>query len=111
MENFPFVEIEGTPYEIGYQHGSIFKEKVAGTIACYQEMFRDYSNLEWERAKELSLKFRDIIMEYNPDYMEEIKGVADGSGFSFEDIVGTPAHNDTGPLLGQAGDHLVLDFP
>ncbi len=87
MENFPFVEIEGTPYEIGYQHGSIFKEKVAGTIACYQEMFRDYSNLEWERAKELSLKFRDIIMEYNPDYMEEIKGVADGSGFSFEDIL------------------------
>lgn len=87
MENFPLVEIEGTPYEIGYQHGSIFKEKVAGTIACYQEMFMDYSGLEWERAKELSKRFKDIICEYNPDYMEEIKGVADGSGFEFEDIL------------------------
>lgn len=83
MENFPLLEIEGTPYEIGYKHGGVFKEKIAGTIQCYREMFKDYSDLEWERAKELSTRFVDIIHEYNPDYLEEIKGVAAGSGFSF----------------------------
>ena len=87
MENFPLLEIEGTPYEIGYKHGGVFKEKIAGTIQCYREMFKDYSDLEWERAKELSTRFVDIIHEYNPDYLEEIKGVAAGSGFSFEDIL------------------------
>ncbi len=87
MENFPLAEIAGTPYEIGYQHGKLFKEKVADTIACYREMFMDYSNLEWERAKELSKGFTEIIRDYNPDYLEEIKGVAAGSGFEFEDIL------------------------
>ena len=87
MENFPIAEITGTSYEIGYQEGSLFKEKVAGTIQCYREMFKDYSNLEWERAKELSTRFIDVIREYNPDYLEEIRGVAEGSGFSFEDIL------------------------
>lgn len=87
MENFPLAEIEGTPYEIGYQHGKIFREKVANTIDCYREMFMDYSNLKWGRAKELSRRFSDIIQEYNPDYLEEIKGVAEGSGFEYEDIL------------------------
>ena len=36
------LEIEGTPYEIGYKHGGAFKEKIAGTIQCYREMFKDY---------------------------------------------------------------------
>ena len=39
MENFPLLEIEGTPYEIGYKHGGGFKEKIAGTIQCYRGMF------------------------------------------------------------------------
>ena len=73
MENFPIAEITGTSYEIGYQEGSLFKEKVAGTIQCYREMFKDYSNLEWERAKELSTRFIDVIREYNPDYLEEFR--------------------------------------
>lgn len=87
MENFPLAQIEGTPYEIGFFHGKMFKEKVANTIACYREMFMDYSKLSWERARELSTCFTDIIREYNPDYLEEIRGVAAGSGFDFEDIL------------------------
>ena len=43
--------------------------------------------MEWERAKELSTRFVDIIHEYNPDYLEEIRGVAEGSGLDFEDIL------------------------
>lgn len=87
MEKFPFLELEGTSYEIGYQQGKHFKEQIQNNIHCYQEMFQDYSNLKWERAKELSTRFVTVITEYNPDYLEEIRGVADGSGFDFEDIL------------------------
>ncbi len=87
MDNFPLVEIEGTPYEIGFQHGKLFKDKIAGSITCYEEMFMDYSNLSWERAKELSKRLIDVIRDYNPDYLEEIRGVAEGSGFDFLDIL------------------------
>lgn len=85
--NFPYIEIEGTSYEIGFQEGSHFKEKIKGSIECYQQMFMDYSNLPWDRAKELSRRFIPVIEAYNADYLEEMRGVADGSGFEFEDIL------------------------
>ena len=74
---FPFIEIEGTPYELGFQHGAAFKPQVQRSIACYREMFLDYSDLTWERAKELSRRFIPMIEAYNADYLEEIRGVAD----------------------------------
>ena len=87
MGNFPYVEIEGTPFEIGFQHGELFKDKILNSIQCYKEMFMDYSNLEWSRAKKLSTRFVEVIRDYNPDYLEEIRGVAEGSGLDFEDIL------------------------
>ncbi|MCH1984014.1 C45 family peptidase [Ruminococcus sp. OA3] len=87
MSIFPYIEIEGTSYEIGFQEGENFREHIQGSIECYKKMFMDYSNLEWCRAKELSRKFIDVIREFNADYLEEIRGVADGSGFEFEDIL------------------------
>ena len=85
--NFPYIEIEGTSYEIGYQEGQNFKKQILGSINCYKQMFMDYSNLSWERAKELSKQFIPVITEYNKDYLEEMRGIADGSGFDFEDIL------------------------
>ena len=87
MGNFPYVEIEGTPFEIGFQHGELFKDKILNSIQCYKEMFMDYSNLEWSRAKKLSTRVVEVIRDYNPDYLEEIRGVAEGSGLDFEDIL------------------------
>lgn len=87
MEHFPYIEIEGNSYEIGFQEGKNFKDRIKNSVDCYKKMFMDYSNLEWERAKELSKKFIPIITEYDADYIEEIRGVAEGSGFEFEDIL------------------------
>ena len=87
MGIFEYAEIEGSSYEIGFQHGQIFRKQIQGSIDCYKQMFMDYSDLPWERAKELSKHFIEPIREYNADYLEEIKGVADGSGFDFEDIL------------------------
>lgn len=84
---FPFVEASGTPYEIGLAHGRGLRTQVANSIACYRAMFADYSNLEWSRARKLSLRFAPMIEEYNAAYLDEIRGVADGSGFDFEDIL------------------------
>lgn len=85
--NFPYIEIEGTPYEIGFQEGENFKTQITGSIECYKVMFMDYSQLDWDRARELSRQFIPVISEYNPDYLEEMRGIADGSGFDFEDIL------------------------
>lgn len=85
--NFPYIEIEGTSYEIGFQHGQHFREQILRSIACYEQMFMDYSDLSWDRSKVLSRRFIPVIQEYNQDYLDEIRGVAEGSGLDFEDIL------------------------
>lgn len=81
MENFPLLEIEGTPYEIGYKHGGVFKEKIAGTIQCYREMFKDYSDLEWERASMVMMKIRQ--KNGKPDiFMVTEAGIIGKTGFN-----------------------------
>ena len=37
MSIFPYIEIEGTSYEIGYQEGENFREQIQGSIACYKK--------------------------------------------------------------------------
>ncbi len=84
---FPVIECSGTPYEIGYAHGSKAKAQVDATIATYRAMFKDYSNIDWEPAKRYARTFIPAITKYDPDIMEEIRGVADGSGYELEDIL------------------------
>lgn len=87
METFPFYEVSGSPYEIGFQEGSHFRAQVGESIRCYREMFMDYAQLSWERAKALSRRFIPVIEAYQPDYLAEMQGLTDGAQFSFEDIL------------------------
>lgn len=89
MDNglFPIADVAGTPREIGLQHGSLFTRQIGNSIRCYRDIFHDYAGLEWERAKKLSRRYIDIIGDYNPDYLEEIRGVAEGARMDFEDIL------------------------
>lgn len=86
-ELFPVIECAGTPYEIGYAHGSKAKNQVNVTIDTYRTMFKDYSNIEWSVAKNYAKTFIPAINEYDENIMDEIKGIADGSGYELEDIL------------------------
>ncbi len=50
-------------------------------------MFEDYSGILWEDAKERSKEFLSPITRYDPDLVEEMRGVADGAGVDFYDIL------------------------
>lgn len=86
-ELFPVIEAAGSPYEIGVKHGSLGKVKIDATMNTYKSMFKDYSQIEWEDAKRYALTFIPTITEYDPTIMEEIQGIADGSGYELADIL------------------------
>lgn len=86
-ELFPIVVASGTPYEIGLIHGREAKAQVDISISTYKAMFWDYSQIKWEDACNYAMTFVDTINEYDPDYMEEIRGIADGSGYKLEEIL------------------------
>ncbi|MDO4549189.1 MAG: C45 family peptidase, partial [Clostridia bacterium] len=84
---FPIIVASGTPYEIGFAHGQGAKELIKFTIDTYKAMFWDYSGISWEKACKYARTFIPAIDAYDADYMEEIRGVAEGSGYSIDDIL------------------------
>ena len=91
---FPIVEASGTPYEIGFAHGSGAKERVKVSLDTYKAMFKDFSNIEWEDARERSKGFIAPIEQYSKDLLEELKGVAEGAGVDFLDILALNARSE-----------------
>ena len=84
---FPYLRVEGTPYEVGFAHGAKGKDSIRTSIECYRGMFWDYSGIDWETAKKYALTFIPAIEHYDPDIMEEIRGIAAGSGFALSEIL------------------------
>lgn len=84
---FPVIIASGTPYEIGLIHGKSAKKQVETSINTYKSMFWDYSGINWEQAKSYASTFIPIIEEYDKDLIDEMQGVADGSGFDMKEIL------------------------
>ncbi len=105
---FPTVIASGTPYEIGYIHGSQAKEQVKISVETYKAMFWDYSGISWESACKYSKTFIPVINEYDPDYMEEIRGIAEGSGYQVDEILALNVRSEI-VLQGGQVDSSVTD--
>jgi len=73
-----FVHIEGKPYQRGYQYGYL----LAKEISAYAEKLSIVSDQDkpasgWQHLRTLT----DALMlrKYDPEYLEEMKGIADGA--------------------------------
>ena len=77
------LHLHGTPYEMGFQHGQLLKDKIHANISNYIE---NESN-----AIERALSFQPYIprlLKHIPQkYIEEMHGIADGAGIPFKKIV------------------------
>ncbi|KIV84372.1 hypothetical protein PV11_00157 [Exophiala sideris] len=81
------VKCSGTPYEIGHQHGQTAKTEVHGSIAFYEAFFKERTNLSWPQVRDVSRAFLPFLDSTYPEYVEEMKGVADGAGTDLDSIV------------------------
>ena len=84
---FPIISVEGGAYEIGYQYGSQCKKLIEEAIGVYRKLFKTVVGLEWEAAISSARKFTPYIEEYDSAGMEEMHGVAKGSGQAFDNIL------------------------
>lgn len=80
------ITIEGTPKERGMQYGKAVTALIKKNIAFYRTMFQSY-DVTWESAKQHAARFEEPIKEYLPWAIEEMQGIAEGSGASYEDIL------------------------
>lgn len=82
-----FLEAEGTSYQIGLTIGTEAAAQVHNCIRSYRDQFAAVAELAWDEAKRLALQYRAVIARYNPDYIDEMQGIADGAGVTFDDIL------------------------
>ena len=76
MNQFPLVTISGRPFERGKQHGEQLCAEITKTIGFYRSIF-ELPETEILRQADF---FRIIIDEFDPTYIEEIDGIAQGAG-------------------------------
>jgi len=85
-EYFPLVDVSGTPRERGLQHGRAVPERVARSVDLYR---RELARRKVDAATQdtLARQFVPVIASLDPDYVEEMQGIADGAGVSLESVV------------------------
>ncbi len=86
--NVALVELAGTPYEIGYQNGTLLKEEINQLLDDAFGRYLPHTSLKGRLAKAFILNLVKKIDKKIPlEYRQEMQGVADGAGRSYDDIL------------------------
>lgn len=79
---FPIIETEGTPYEMGVQHGQAARTLVH---ASFRRLCPPEERTDERRARATMIE-RTIAAQM-PQAVQEMHGIADGTGMPYEDVL------------------------
>jgi len=80
---FPLVQAYGTSYQMGRQHG----EQAAGLIRRYLLLIERVTGQPRDALCRNALHFLPRIEALSPPFVEEIRGLAEGAGVTFEEAL------------------------
>ena len=89
----PILELRGSPFEIGRAHGATARHLIAGMVdehfAFLEYSARHVVGFELDREKILRVtdQFLPACERFAPALVEEVRGIADGSGLPFREIL------------------------
>jgi isopenicillin-N N-acyltransferase-like protein len=86
IEPFPLVEVSGTPRERGRQYGRLAAGRIARGVEHYATQLAAMS-CDWPTIRGLVHDSLPRIEAFEPAYVEEMRGIAEGAGLDFEAIV------------------------
>ncbi len=78
--------VKGTPYEMGVQQGQQIAPIIKKNVALVHQMMQEY-NFNMEKYSSFIQKDAEYIGRENPELIDEMHGIADGAGISFQDIL------------------------
>lgn len=82
----PILDLQGNAYERGLRHGLLFKTLIARNLQIYLRRFQLEGGLQLREVLHRARQYIPVIEGAHPQYLEEMLGVAEGSGFSLEEI-------------------------
>jgi isopenicillin-N N-acyltransferase-like protein len=84
---YPHVRVEGDAYARGRGYGEGARERVQRSLEAYEGVFEHYAGWDWAKVIEEARRFESPIADFEPRYLEEIRGIADGAGAGFDDVL------------------------
>ena len=86
-----YIAVAGSPYEMGTQHGMALKPQIIDAIADYKaNVIKMFGRSDAEKIIDWVLNkadFKRSILQYLPNALEELRGIADGAGVSEDDLL------------------------
>jgi isopenicillin-N N-acyltransferase-like protein len=83
---FPVIEVSGSPFERGRRHGELARARVEACVANYARLFA-FVGIDWQEAQRRGAPYRDVVGRFDATLLEEMEGVARGSGRPFGEIL------------------------
>ncbi|HWK65301.1 MAG TPA: C45 family peptidase [Rhizobiaceae bacterium] len=104
----PLVEVSGPPRERGRQYGEQARDRIVLGIAHYSEQLAA-RKLGPTEIRDLAITFEPTISAFDPAYVEEMKGIAEGAGVAYGDVVLLNARTEILKLAEQRGAQAPRD--
>ena len=83
------LHIEGEPYERGVQHGRLLAPEIAAHVRCFAAMQSSKAPADgWKQTRTLVNAL--FLRRYDKEYLEEMKGIADGASAAGARFDGRP---------------------
>ena len=93
-KSLPTIDLSGTHREVGRQHGEAAKSQIRDSIGYYRESFKKITGLEWAEIKRNAPRWVPPIESYFPGITDEVRGIAEGSGVAFEEVLALNARGE-----------------
>jgi isopenicillin-N N-acyltransferase-like protein len=101
---FPVIDAHGGARERGRIHGAAARQRVARSVATYARLFA-FCGMNWREAQRRGAEYRDAIEALGGQLLEEIEGIAEGSGRQVDEILTLNARTEILPPTFPGGPH------
>ena len=100
--------MSGKPYDLGRQHGTALKVQVQGNIKKVFSLMNQYApGTTRSQIIRAARKFVTPAEKWSPDLVEEIRGIADGAGVTFDDAFALNSLSELSMNIGDFGKTLA----
>jgi hypothetical protein len=83
MDTFPLIEVSGSAFEMGRQHG----QQAAPLIQKYLRWIDKLTGKPRPLLQQNAMRFLPLIRKLSPAYIDEVMGLAEGAGISLSDAM------------------------
>jgi isopenicillin-N N-acyltransferase-like protein len=81
------IRVEGNALQRGEQYGEQARQLIGRCIEIYADAFHHYAGWGWEQVREHAGRFREPILAFDREYLDEIEGIARGAGLEPADVL------------------------